>query len=278
MKKFFIQSNKSQYVGALLGKYAIERASKVPVEIILVDTVPAFQEFSGKTYLQGNEERVYSLEDEQSFTLTRLMPPQLMSYEGHAIVIDPDVFAVKNPDSLFDIDMKNKGVACCRRENFWDSSVMLLDCNKTKWKIENILSRLGNKEINYNTVIRELLGEDILEISRNWNSLDTLTDETHFIHYTKQRTQPWKTGLSYTVTPRKLGKFFGLIPKEWLPKGKERYPKTYQPHPDKKAERFFFSLLKDAIANGAITEKELQKEVKARRVRPDILEKVHASN
>ena len=34
------------------------------------------------------------MEDLQSFTPLRFMPPQLMGYEGRAIVIDPDVFAV----------------------------------------------------------------------------------------------------------------------------------------------------------------------------------------
>ncbi|MEX0909734.1 MAG: hypothetical protein WDZ75_00390, partial [Candidatus Paceibacterota bacterium] len=228
----FIQANRSQYLGALLGQYSIQRISPdVSVRILLVEEIPAFQNFVGSTYKQGSEEKTYTLGDEQSFTLTRFMPPELMGYKGRAVVIDPDVFAVADISPLFNYPLDGNPVACCSRESFLDTSVMLLDCEKLDWKIENILDDLKHTRYNYNTAIRKLWDLPVLELPRTWNSLDKIKEDTKIIHYTRQRTQPWKTGLPYTVTPRSLGKKWGIIPKEWLKGGRERYPTHYQKHP-----------------------------------------------
>ena len=109
----FIQANTKQMVGALLAKFAAERQRKDPnsfdVQIINVETVPAFKEFAWAGFKRGNETRVQDPNDLQSFTLTRLMPPELMGYEGRAVVIDPDTFALKDIAPLFEMDLKGNG-------------------------------------------------------------------------------------------------------------------------------------------------------------------------
>ena len=277
MNRIFIQANNSQYVGALLAKYSIERflrpEDNIDVEILQVERIPAFQNFVGKTYKHGSEIRTYTLEDEQSFTLTRFIPPEIMNFKGRAIVIDPDVFAVKDIKELFKLDLQEHTVACCDRADgaFWDSSVMLLDCSKlSDWKIKDILQNLNNVKYNYTFATRDILGESVLKLSRDWNTLDEILDSTRMIHYTQQRTQPWKTGLPYTVTPRNMGKMFG-IPKKWLPIGRKKYPKKYHSHPDQKARDFFFLLLKDALEHGIITKEMIQDEIENKRIRNDIL-------
>jgi len=278
MNKVFIQSNNSQRLGALLGKYSFERFFKpgdnLSVEILQVEDVPEFQNFTGKTYKQGSETRTYSLTDEQSFTLTRFMPPERMNYEGRAIVVDPDVFAVSDPRALFELDLEDATVACCDRADgkFYDTSMMLIECSKVDWKIETILDDLNKEKYNYNKVIRYVLDEKIKVVPRIWNHLDEVTPETKMVHMTHQRTQPWKTGLPYTVTPRKLGKVFGIIPKEWLPSGKDKYPSHYQEHASEEVKRFFFGLAKDALAAGAVSEEMVQKEIDEGRIRPDLFD------
>lgn len=276
-RKVFIQANKSQLLGARLSKYSIERISPgTPVEILQVEDIPTFQNFEGETYVQGSEERTYSLADEQSFTLSRFLPPELMDYRGRAVVIDPDVFAVQDIRPLFDTDMHGAPIACCKRNGagFWDTSVMLLENSKLDWKIDDILARLNREEMNYNFAMRKLFDLPVTELPRIWNQLDTITDETRMIHYTRQRTQPWKTGLPYTVTPRKLGKVFGLIPREWLPSGKNKYPVVYQPHPDERARTFFFSLVRDALKDGAVEKQIIEEEIARGYIRPDLLEHI----
>ena len=43
------------------------------------------------------------------------MPPELMGYEGRAVVVDPDVFAVGDVWELLTRDMQGKAIMCRRR-------------------------------------------------------------------------------------------------------------------------------------------------------------------
>jgi len=38
------------------------------------------------------------------------MPPQLILYQGRSLVIDPDVFAMKDPRPIFDFDLKGASI------------------------------------------------------------------------------------------------------------------------------------------------------------------------
>ena len=281
-KAIFIQSNNSQRLGALLSKYSFERfipsQDLIEVHILQVENIPEFQQFEGKTYKQGSEIRTFSLSDEQSFTLTRFMPPQLMNYEGRAIVVDPDVFAVRDPRELFELELDDAVVACCDRADgkFYDTSMMLIDCNKARWGIDTILKNLHQETYNYNKAIRYIFDEPAKIVPRIWNQLDELSDETKLIHMTHQRTQPWKTGLRYSVTHRKLGKIFGMIPKEWLPYGQKKYPSHYQEHERDDVKAFFFTLVKDALQSQAITKAQIEEEINRGHIRPDIFEKIRS--
>ena len=68
------------------------------------------------------------------------MPPELMGYEGRAIVIDPDVFAVGDIFELLSRDMEGKAIMCRRAaakrpKEPVPASVMLLDCAKLRhWR------------------------------------------------------------------------------------------------------------------------------------------------
>ena len=79
------------------------------------------------------------------------MPPELMGYEGRAVVVDPDVFAVQDVWELLTRDMQGKAVMCRQRGTppHNASSVMLMDCAKlAHWKLENDFDALftGQRE------------------------------------------------------------------------------------------------------------------------------------
>jgi len=200
----FIQSNTQQLSGAKLAKYALETrgglaARGIPVSIIKVEDVPEFRAFVGKPYRYG---KPYGFEDLQSFTLTRFMPPELMGFEGRALVIDPDIFvATGDITSIFEMDMKSAGIAACKK-NPWDTSVMVLECAKLPhWKIGEMLTDIASGKRTYEE-IAQLRSETvpIQELPRVWNNLDTLTPETKMLHTTNRLTQPWKTGLPIDFT------------------------------------------------------------------------------
>ena len=279
MNTIFIHSNNKQILGAYLAKYAIERFLKpennITVKIINVDELPLFKALAGKKYLRRGEMIVYDPNDLQSFTLSRFMPPELMNFEGKAVVIDPDIFAVSDVSGIFNIDMEGKALACCQKKSAYDTAVMLMDCSKmTNWKMSEILEKLQKGELDYLDIItlKTQPPETIKIIDRIWNSLDLLTPETKWLHTTERLTQPWRTGLPIDFTINPLPKIFGLIPREPIHKLLGKYPTHYKPHPNKAIEKFFMDLTKEALAKGAITRDLIEKEVAAGHVRKDIFE------
>ena len=83
-------------------------------------------------------------EDLQSFTPLRFAPPELMNYEGRAVVMDPDIFAIGDIWELLQRDMAGAALMCRPksgskgRKGAFASSVMLLDCAKLRhWQFES---------------------------------------------------------------------------------------------------------------------------------------------
>lgn len=277
--RVFIQTNKKQLLGALLGKYSIERqlptGSEISVEILDADEMPLFQEFLGKQYSQDGRMRTHDPDDQQSFTFTRFMPPGRMNYQGRAVVIDPDVFALSDISELFSLDLRGHAIAAIRRRSAWKSSVMLLDNARLRhWDIGRIVRGLQDGSIDSGP-LKALVGEDVVELSSDWNSFDEITPTTKMVHMTRKLTQPWKTGLPIDFVLRKrMPKLLGIIPREWIHWAlrRNRPPTVRQPHPDKQVERFFFELARDALASGALTKACIEEDIQAGRVRPDFFQ------
>ena len=84
------------------------------------------------------------MNDLQSFTPLRFMPPELMNDSGRVWVIDPDVFAVSDVWTLLSRDMRGKAILCHPRSRTnrdingpLATSTMLLDCAKLRhWNVE----------------------------------------------------------------------------------------------------------------------------------------------
>ena len=112
----FIQTNHKQIVGALVAEYALRRNSrnndKFDVRIINTKDYPFFQAREGQLYLRDGVKRPWLNDDLQSFTPTRFMPPELMGYQGRAVVIDPDIFAIGDVWDLLSRDMQGKAILC----------------------------------------------------------------------------------------------------------------------------------------------------------------------
>ena len=210
----FIQTNHKQIVGALVAEYSLRRNSKTPdafdVRIMHTRDFPFLAEREGQEYLRDGVLRQWHMEDLQSFTPTRFMPPQLTGYQGRAVVIDPDVFAVGDVCELLNRDMDGKAIMARPRSGYKEkkgvmaTSVMLLDCARlTHWNVERDFAALFERTRDYAKWIgllyepRESIG--ILETT--WNDLDKLTPATKMVHMTKRKTQPWKTGLPVDFMP-----------------------------------------------------------------------------
>ena len=271
-------------VGAIVGKHSLKRNSANPkefdVQITVQEDFPLFLDFEGKDFLRGGNWRTWKNADLQSFTPVRFMPPELMGYEGRAIVIDPDVFAVGDINELFDRDMDGKSICAKPRPghkghaNYVASSVMLLNCADLRhWNVKSQFEAMFSGDLDYEDWI-ELRNEpdnSIGYLESFWNDFDRLAADTMLIHNTKRRTQPWKTGLAidYTNRPNKFFRALGIS--GYRKKG------YYSEHPDPKQEQFFFSLLKECLDAGAISDEQINSEMLQNHVRRDaykVMEKV----
>lgn len=277
-KHVFIQANNKQLFGAKIARYAIESQAQegpIPVTIINVDAIDIFQGFAGSTFLRSKGDlRTFTAQDLQSFTLSRFMPPALMGYTGKAVVIDPDIFACTDIHELSSLDLGGAAIAACRKKDAWDTSLMLLDCAQLRhWDIGGLLTSLKERMVVYSDIM-SLRTETapIMELPRVWNSLDHLDGHTKMLHTTNRLTQPWKTGLPIDFTRNKAPKILGIFPREPLQRLLGKIPSTYQKHPDAGIERFFFTLVRDALTEGYISQEEIDTEIRKGNVRKDFRE------
>ena len=280
----FIHTNDQQYFGALVAQHSLKRAAKDPasfeVKILRREEFPVFKTFEGRKFLRAGGWRVWRNEDLQSFTPLRFAPPEVMGYEGRAVVIDPDIFAVGDIGQLLGKDMGSASVLARPRPghngraDYMATSVMLMDCAKlTHWKMADQFEAMFSGALDYDdwiTLAAEPKGT-VGPLEEAWNHFDKLTPETRLLHNTKRRTQPWKTGLPIDFTNRVplIGKF--------LPGAGIRLPGRYKPHPDKRQENLFFAFLKECLDDGQVTEAEIRSEMKANHLRHDTLDLVRVA-
>lgn len=278
MRTIFIQANQKQYLGAKLAEFSFlkeRRARSFEIEILKLQDFPQLYSRQGQSYLRNGKKTVWDNEDLQSFTLLRFLPPQLMNYQGKAIVVDPDVFAFADPQELFNFPLNEKKLACCAYENGeilnYKSSVMLLDCARLKdWNWDQGIAELFSFKRDYRPWMGLRLEnpQDLARLPDEWNHCDYLDPKTKFIHYTLRKTQPWKTGLpvdySYDQQKGLRGRLRALI--------KDRPERFYLPNPHPQQVKLFFSLTQEALRAGHIKKELIESELHQKHLRPDFFE------
>ncbi|MCA1659658.1 MAG: hypothetical protein LC642_03820 [Verrucomicrobiaceae bacterium] len=237
------------------------------MRIISQEDAGFFKAFEGRKFLRAGVWRAWRNDDLQSFTPTRFMPPRLMGYQGRAVVIDPDVFAVGDINELLTRDMGGKAIMAKRRaghngrDDYIASSVMLIDCAKLKhWNVRQQFEEMFAGKLDYENwmVLANEPRESIGFLEPEWNDFDRLTPATKLLHNTKRRTQPWKTGLPIDFTNRTA----------WI----SRLWGKYKKHPDPRQEAFFFALLRECVEEGKISIEQIKSEMRDNHVRHDALE------
>jgi hypothetical protein len=288
-KCVFVHTNEKQWLGALVAEYSFRRNSRNPdafeVKFIHTKDHPFLAAREGQAFLRGGTTRVWRMDDLQSFTPLRFLPPRLMNWQGRAVVTDPDVFAVGDVNELLDRDMQGAAVMGRHRSGKSEkeyqvaTSVMLMDCARLKhWDVEADFDQLFRMEKDYKEWM-VLAYEDPANIGYLedcWNDFDNLDEHTRLIHNTKRKTQPWKTGLPVDYTPADKFKDKPLLASLNRLRarvfGEYGLLGHYQAHPDRRQEEFFFGLLKECIETGHVSEDLVRDEIRKNHVRHDAFE------
>jgi hypothetical protein len=290
----FIHTNDKQMLGALVSRYSLRKHSPRPdefdVKFVEVKNYSCMLQREGQLFLRDGEMRPWLNEDLQSFTPLRFTPPELMNYQGRAVIMDPDIFAVGDIRELLQRDMGSAAIMCRPksgtkgRKGAWASSVMLLDCAKLRhWQFESNFSEMfAPVKRDYMDWVSLKLEDPstISPLEGYWNDFDNLTDDTRLLHNTKRKTQPWKTGLKIDYRPADTFQLFP--PRHWLRRGRRalfgdyKFAGTYDAHPDPRQEAFFFSLVGDALRDGEFTEAFLREEIAREHLRPDAMALIRA--
>jgi hypothetical protein len=123
------------------------------------------------------------------FTFYRYGIPALAGATGRAIYNDVDQMYLADPAALFDVDMHGKGQLGI---DAWESSVMLLDCERMSRVWHYADAQRGGKHRKFRGAVHDagLWGP----LPRVWNARDGeyVAGESKLLHFTTLQTQPWQ--------------------------------------------------------------------------------------
>ena len=131
------------------------------------------------------------------FSFQRFLIPKIQEYTGRAIYLDSDMLVFKDIRQLWNLSLGDSDVlttysesASGRKPQF---SVMLLDCNKLTWDINEIVSQLNSGTLNYKKLMYDFtLAKTRSAIVPSWNTLESYKHgSTALLHFTDMNTQPW---------------------------------------------------------------------------------------
>ena len=285
MIKVFIHTNNKQLFGAYLSKFTfIENGgfNEEDIEIINIDKSDYINTNVDKEIIRNGKKYIWKINDLQSFTLMRFFPPKKMNYEGYSIVVDPDVFCLKNMQldikkifkSNSTISVKSNG------KKGYASSVMLINNSKFKrYNVDEKIKSIFDKKIDYSEIMNlNFINEsEINLLEEKWNSYDNISHDTILLHLTNRITQPWKTGLKVDFTQTYNKYVHGFIPVsiyKFLQKiifKKEIPPfKNYLQHPNSNIEKLFMKIVSKAVEKDFISQEFINKEISNKNVRNDI--------
>lgn len=284
----FIHTNARQIVGAQVARHALKRNSAHPerfdVRLIEAENHAFIEQRHGQSYKREGLPVVWDANDLQSFTPLRFAVPAEMGYQGRAVVIDPDIFAIGDINELLERDLQSHAVlaraipAKAGEPEHFASSVMVLDCARlSHWQAERQFGELFDGSRDYRDwmwLLDEPAGS-VGALETVWNDFDRLAPDTRMLHNTNRKTQPWKSGLpaEFVTNGRsrlqrikqRLRRVGNRLVAGDAPNGR------YKTHPDPAQQQHFFRLVGECLDLGVFSQQFLKDEIAQRHLRPDAL-------
>jgi lipopolysaccharide biosynthesis glycosyltransferase len=136
------------------------------------------------------------------FSFQRFLIPQICGYSGRAIYLDSDMLVFKDISNLWRRPFCGANVLTAFSSSSTgripQNSVMLMDCQRLQWNIEDIVNQLDSNKVSYEELMYQLSIANVHpEIEPDWNSLEYFKEEkTALLHYTDMNIQPWVSHLN----------------------------------------------------------------------------------
>ena len=273
--KIFICTNTNQFIGAKVAKQSIINRSNFSdndITILCESDYPELQNFFSLPYKRSGRFILHEKNDMQSFTLLRFKIPELMKFQGTALVIDPDIFLVNHGlEELVSYAMDECSIYARPglKKGVWASSVMLLNCKDLHhWHLGDLINAMHQGFLDYDDLI-SLKQETriIFPLASKWNEFDVLKSNTVLLHTTEKITQPWRTGLPLNS---RIPPLFYFIPRAPVYKIFGKNLTIGREHPDQAVTNFFMGELSACIKEGIITDKDMQNAIAHNFLRKDI--------
>jgi Glycosyl transferase family 8 len=202
--KIFIGSGEQSLLERKVLIYSLHKHTERELDISVFNGTHNAIEREGQTPVLAPLSLELKYRNQTEFSLYRYLIPELCSHQGRAIYLDSDTICQANIGSLFDAPMNECDFLAKREyaeqdgEKMWGLSVMLIDCERTRFPLPEIFNEIDQGLYTYtefsqmgkNFQTRRLY--KIGELDPAWNSFDRADQETKLIHYTNLSTQPWK--------------------------------------------------------------------------------------
>lgn len=133
------------------------------------------------------------------FSFRRFAIPAQTGYQGRGVYLDADMQVFQDFRELWNAPFEGATVLSApssspkRTAQF---AVMLLDCARLKWDVDEIITGLDEDRYDYQQLVSELClvptEQKQQSISSDWNSMEEFqSGRTRLIHYTDMDRQPW---------------------------------------------------------------------------------------
>jgi hypothetical protein len=233
--RIFIAATADEWLPTRVLDFSVREATALPVDVRMIASF-------GRT-IPMPRHRCNS--PRTPFSFQRFLIPELCSYHGRAIYLDADMQVFADIADLWGHPMQAHDLLTVsyashgRQAQF---SVMLLDCERLQWRMEDIVQGLDAGSFSYEQLLHGMCVARSVgrTISPTWNSLERYEAQvTRLLHYTDMNRQPWVA----TTNP---------LAHLWV------------------------ACLRRAMASGFISRAELLREVETGHVRPSLIAQIDA--
>ena len=198
--RIYVGADRSQLLAVKVLEHSIKRHTQLPVKVHAMVDLPVRVPQDPSNWQRTG------------FSFSRFCIPELADYRGKALYLDADMLVFSDIAPLWNIPFDGAKVIIqadleeeqqkttqkkeAPKKRVKQCAVMLLDCDRLTWKVDNIITSLDNGQYNYEQLMFDLCPLEESDIRYavpfRWNSLEHYQPgETALIHYTDMATQPW---------------------------------------------------------------------------------------